>query len=439
MTHAPRAAPLFSRVGLALALASLLGCGGDPPRFGVLEVSAEAPRATLSGRTSAEGRPSLELSPGCPGFIDPSTPEHLVHVTGGAPLFVSVASPEGPLALAVAGGGEVRCDSDGGSGHVPRVLLDAAGDYRVYVGALERPSALRYQLVVTPGAEGPGAGGSSVGGEVRVSVTITSDPPGASIESPEGEHLGTTPAMLALAVPAAEVGRERRFVLRLAGRREAQVGARLVGGAVALHATLPLVPVIPDVPDAGGVPAVTGELVATTSDAPLSIQDFTTVEQHADVASDCVIERAAVALDLQHSYVADLRVVLRAPSGTEIVLHNQQSGSRRALVTTIDWDDRRGALRRLAGQNARGRWTLLVSDSVATETGVLSRFSIRFTCASRFGGSGPARPLPPSRPRPPPQLAVPPGMSLVPAPPSNRVRPARPGDGLVDPWGAYRP
>lgn len=450
---------------LALAVASialLASCAGNPPRFGEIGISAAAPRATLSGRTTERARPAVELSPGCPGFVDPETPEHVFRVEGGTPLVVSASSPAGPLALAVSGGFELRCDSDGGTGHSPHVSIDAPGEYRVYVGALERAMELPYQLVVAPAADGPLAPTDAPDGDVRVSLTITSDPPNATVLSASGEVLGTTPAMLALAIPRAEVGQERRFYLAMEGHQGGEVIARMQAGAMALHASLPPNPRVDPIllpPDVG---PVTGELVAASSEPPVPILDRATVEQHADVASDCTIQRMSVALDLQHSYVADLRVVLRAPSGVEVVLHNQQAGSRRALVTTIGWDDRRGALRVLSSQNARGRWTLSVTDAVNTETGTLNRFSLRFTCGTPSAvrawqptsrpngglrvpsvfssprgsprgslggalGSGSPNPsvLVPPTPRPPP-----------PARRSNRSNspPQRSGDGLVDPW-----
>jgi subtilisin-like proprotein convertase family protein len=419
MTHAPKSEGsrahvnrrpgaqrnrVLARAGVTPLLVLLLvGCGSEP-RFGALGVSAAAPRATLSGHTSAQASPALELSPGCPGFVDPSVPEHLLRVSDGVPFVVSASSTGGPLALAVSGGGEVRCDSDGGSGHTPHVTIDQPGEYLVYVGALAAAQDLPYELVVSPSAEAAGSGGAVVAEDTRVSVTITSDPSGATVRTPEGEVLGTTPAMFVLPVPGDQVGQERRFVLEMSGHRTAEVTGRLLGGSMVLHASLLAgtdtpPDTTPAIDPGTPTPAPTGELSVATSDAAVPVRDYTTVEQHVDVAEDCTIGRAAVVIDLQHSYVADLRVALRAPSGTEVVLHNHQSGSRRSLATTIDWDDRRGVLHALAGQNARGRWTLTVRDSVGADSGTLTSFAMRFTCGTVTAAVAP-QPAGTSRPRP---------------------------------------
>lgn len=441
-----------------LALA-LVACGRGEPRFGVLGVSAAAPRATLSGRTSAQASPALELSPGCPGFIDPAVPEHLLRIADGVPFVVRASSSGGPLAIAVAGEGEVRCDSDGGSGHTPHVSIEQPGEYLVYVGALAQAQELPYELVVVPSAEASTSSGAPVAEDTRVSVTITSDPAGATVRTPEGEVLGTTPAMFVLPVPGDQLGQERRFVLEMPGHRTAEVTGRLLGGSMVLHASLlagttETPPAVTPAIDPSLAPS-TGELVVASTEAALPIRDYTTVEQHLDVAQDCSIGRVAVTLDIQHSYVADLRVALRAPSGTEVVLHNHQGGSRRALATTIDWDDRRGILHALAGQNGRGRWSLVVRDSVGADTGTLRTFSLRLTCGGAGGVVSGALPSTQVRPRPqtirdpwgraratPPPQPTPQLISpwqpqpapVRPQPPTTTGRSNPRTDGVVNPW-----
>lgn len=440
---------------IALLALTLVGCGTSEPRFGAISISQASPRATLTGRTNAQASPALELSPGCPGYIDPSVPEHVLHVTDGVPLTVHASSPQGPLAIAVSGGDEVRCDSDRGTGHSPRVAIEAPGDYVIHVGALQSPLDLPYELVVEPSADVQGAGGTTRAADTRISVTVTSDPPGATVRTPEGELLGTTPAMFVLNVRGDDVGEERRFVLEMPGRASTEVTGRLLGGALTLHAALPAVGAVAaaNTPPTNtlGTPSTPGteppSVMATTTDAALPIRDFTTVEQHAEITSDCTIGGGSVELNLQHSYVGDLRVALRSPQGTEVVLHNHAGGSRNALVTTFDWNARRGVLRPLAGENARGRWTLIVRDSVGADTGTLRSFAVHFTC-----GTAPAAPQSPS---PPPQgtLRIPdifrtprthtqPALPPQPPQPPSQPQPRRvnrplPGSeaNVIDPWG----
>ena len=142
--------------GLALSLAA---CGHPEPYFGAVTVNEAAREATLSGATHGLS-PAIELSPGCPGYLDPSRPEHLVRLSDTTPLAITARSERGPLSIAVVGAGEVRCDSDEGRGHAPHVTISTPGEYAVYVGALERPEELPYSVEIAPEGRAPTPSGA---------------------------------------------------------------------------------------------------------------------------------------------------------------------------------------------------------------------------------------------------------------------------------------
>ena len=159
MTQAVPKKRSFRRAALALAtLVVLAACGPVDPRFGSVTVSATAPRATLTGHTSATGSPAIDLSAGCPGFVDTGTPEHLVRLDDASAITISARSLRGPLAIAVVGPTDVRCDSDEGTGHAPHVTITQPGEYAVHVGALEAPADLPYELSLSPSAPGASEG-----------------------------------------------------------------------------------------------------------------------------------------------------------------------------------------------------------------------------------------------------------------------------------------
>jgi subtilisin-like proprotein convertase family protein len=374
-----RARSRSMRLSITMALA-LAACGQPEPRFAEVTVSAAAPSATLSGSTHGV-TPAIELSPGCPGYLDPGAPEHVVHLADATAIRIAARSNRGPLAIAVSGEGEVRCDSDSGSGHAPSVTIDAPGDYAIHVATLAEPGDLPYELVIAPAANDPGTS-TRTDDQVQVSVTVTSDPPGATVRTPEGRALGTTPAMFALTIAPSEVGQERRFVLEMAGRQSAEVAGRMIGGAVVLHAALPSAggselgwPPRNDTPQAPSGP----ELVVSAASAQ-PIRDYQVARQHLEVGSECTIARAAVDVNIAHSFIGDLRVVLRSPRGTSITLHNHGGGGRANLVTSWDWDARRGALQTLAGESARGRWEMAVHDDAGADTGTFRSFTLHFQC-----------------------------------------------------------
>jgi subtilisin-like proprotein convertase family protein len=80
-------------------------------------------------------------------------------------------------------------------------------------------------------------------------------------------------------------------------------------------------------------------------------------------------------LDISHTYIGDLRVRLRSPSGTEAVLHDRSGGSGDNIARTYTAANT-PTLAALAGKPVTGTWTLLVSDHEAVDVGKLNRWSL---------------------------------------------------------------
>lgn len=355
---------------LAVATLALAGACGDPaPRFGEATISAAAPRTVLTGTTFGQAA-ALELAPGCPGYLDPEIPGHVVHVADAMPFSIQARSEQGPLALALAAGDEVRCDSDAGSGHAPTITLDGPGDYQVFVAALEAPGALRYELIIQGTEAGAGIGAPAHPAAPReVSVTITSDPPGARVQDPSGRVVGTTPAMFVVSVPPDQVGQESRWTLALDGHADTVVAGTLSQGALVLHAQLPPTPRHIDV----------------TADESQPIRDFGSASLAIEVAESCSITEARVGVDIRHSYRGDLRVVLRTPWSESITLHRHEGGATPNLQR--GWDlstasTEPSVLSPLRGRSTRGRWTLVVHDDASGDRGRLERFRLQLTCGA---------------------------------------------------------
>lgn len=93
------------------------------------------------------------------------------------------------------------------------------------------------------------------------------------------------------------------------------------------------------------------------------------------------VGRIRVSVDIQHTYIGDLRVVLVAPSGRRAVLHAGLGGSSDDLNTTYD-SASPGVLTNMIGQPMAGQWMLRVADRVAEDVGVLRNWGIELTSAS---------------------------------------------------------
>jgi extracellular elastinolytic metalloproteinase len=82
-----------------------------------------------------------------------------------------------------------------------------------------------------------------------------------------------------------------------------------------------------------------------------------------------------VTVDITHTFIGDLRVELVAPSGQQVVLHDQSGGGDDNLNRSFD-SISSPALTVLVGQAAQGNWTLRVRDLAAQDIGKLNRWSL---------------------------------------------------------------
>ena len=405
-------------LGLCLALV-VAGCGGPDPQYGEVTLSSAAPRVTATGTTFGEAA-AMELAPGCPGYLDVETPGHVVEVTEDVAFTVQVRSSDAPLALAVAHGDEVRCDSDEGSGHAPSLQLEGAGEYQVFVAALRQPAELGYELTVTAsGAEGDLV--ASSGENADVSVTITSQPPGATVTDGDGNRVGTTPAMFVVTVPRDQLGESRTWSLSLADHQPVSVTGQLGEGALVLHGALPMLgPTNIDVTAAESQP----------------IRDYQSATLAVEVAESCAITEASVDVDIRHTFIGDLRVVLRPPWGDELMLHRHSGGGRRNLRRT--WRSSEPAMRSVLGHDTRGRWTLIVHDDAGADHGSFESFDLHLVCAPAGVARAPIAPPPVDhQPTPTTQAPQPPTQPTQPRQPRLPDLPTRAD--IVRVLGALRP
>jgi subtilisin-like proprotein convertase family protein len=144
--------------------------------------------------------------------------------------------------------------------------------------------------------------------------------------------------------------------------------------------------------------------VINSTDVPKPILDLKTAQSHVTVGSLGTIFNVEVKLDISHSYMADLTAYLVSPSGTQVALfagvggqyndfHNltfSDNGVR--SISTIGFNDLpysgtwkpQGALSDFSGEDSAGIWTLVVSDTVPLDEGVLNSWSLSFGSGELF-------------------------------------------------------
>lgn len=114
--------------------------------------------------------------------------------------------------------------------------------------------------------------------------------------------------------------------------------------------------------------------------AGIQIPDNSAAGVRRTISVDAVgtLVEIAVEVDITHSYIGDLNVVLVSPAGARIPLHDRVGGSADNLIRT--WTSTTaGGLSGLIGTRADGNWRLEVADLAAADVGKLNRWGIRLT------------------------------------------------------------
>jgi subtilisin-like proprotein convertase family protein len=125
----------------------------------------------------------------------------------------------------------------------------------------------------------------------------------------------------------------------------------------------------------------------------LPILDFRTTTSTLTISDSFTIADLDVKLNMAHTYDGDLTVTLRGPSGATVTLFRNVGGSGDNFTNTVLDDEAAGsitsgnapfsgslkpqtALSAFDGKNARGTWTLSVTDSYRYDTGTLKGWSL---------------------------------------------------------------
>lgn len=156
---------------------------------------------------------------------------------------------------------------------------------------------------------------------------------------------------------------------------------------------------IPDAADLSG--ASPGAQVG----APIAVSGFTRPVSKVTLSIDgtiCTAGIGATTVGIDHTFVSDLVITLRAPDGTEVVLANQADGSGNNLCQVV-FDDAETAslqtapsasapftgsygpyspLAAFAGKAGNGTWTLQVQDFFSGDTGSIRAWTINITEAA---------------------------------------------------------
>lgn len=87
------------------------------------------------------------------------------------------------------------------------------------------------------------------------------------------------------------------------------------------------------------------------------------------------VRALSIHVDITHTYIGDLQVSVKSPSGHTVLLHNQQGWDQDDLKITYTLENT-PALSTLLGDSVSGSWVLQIKDLARQDTGRLNRWRI---------------------------------------------------------------
>ncbi len=96
-----------------------------------------------------------------------------------------------------------------------------------------------------------------------------------------------------------------------------------------------------------------------------------------DFHEDGLVKDIRVSINIEHSYLRDLRITLLTPAGKSTILHNRIARKDRSLVRTYN-PGSVPALRACIGERVTGKWILKVEDLAKENKGFFFSWGIRF-------------------------------------------------------------
>ncbi len=127
---------------------------------------------------------------------------------------------------------------------------------------------------------------------------------------------------------------------------------------------------------AGGSPGNQPVTRMFSSDRQLLINDNQTVEDVIDIPDSATVQNVTVNLDIEHTWIGDLKVSVVAPDGKTVFLHDRGGGSSDNIQKTFDASTT-PKLDDFKSIELKGKWTLRVEDRANADVGIVHHWGLQ--------------------------------------------------------------
>ena len=126
----------------------------------------------------------------------------------------------------------------------------------------------------------------------------------------------------------------------------------------------------------------------------LGISDNSTASDNLSFTQELEIQDTEVFIDITHTWIGDLTLVVNSPAGSGVTLHSGQGGSADNMLLTYsdsgianstpytcncDMQPSSGTLSSFNVENSQGTWTLSVSDGASGDQGLVNEWCVNVT------------------------------------------------------------
>jgi subtilisin family serine protease len=124
-----------------------------------------------------------------------------------------------------------------------------------------------------------------------------------------------------------------------------------------------------------GVPTV----LSVEHQANKPIPDLGSVEDTIEVSKDAAVKALEVNVNIKHTWIGDLRLILKSPQGVEIVLQDRTGWNAHDLVKSFRSSSDPEIFAPVIGVPMKGSWLLKVQDTSAEDVGILVNWGLSIT------------------------------------------------------------
>jgi len=116
------------------------------------------------------------------------------------------------------------------------------------------------------------------------------------------------------------------------------------------------------------------QVIHKQAEPNLNIPDYDPGGVHSvlTVSENGLVGKMWLKLNISHTWIGDLKVVLESPTGRQVTLHSRQGVSEDNIVSKVDTES---ALAPLIGESVTGPWILRISDHAHRDQGTLNSWS----------------------------------------------------------------